>query len=156
MTDCGEPGEDWQASLQQLDDLRAQRDAEQRYRGQRRREARGRYRAGRAHPDNMIPTGTDLGPALAKLGARCGACGTIATGQFTRHESGVVWEQNGDRVPLEHVYASNFMCRHHGSLEYHRDDLESDLDAAALRPNRTKILRLRRGAPKPPSSTSGL
>ncbi len=156
MREHGELGEDWQASLQQLDDLRAQRDAEERYRGQRRLEARGRYRAGRAHPDNMIRPGVDLGSVLARLGARCGACGRRATGEFTRHESGVVWEQNGDRVRLEHMYASNFTCRDHGQLEYHRDDLESDLDAAALRPDRAKIRRLRRGAPKPPSSTSGL
>lgn len=137
--------------LRKLDETVERRARETRYRLDRRSDARGRHLLSRAHPDVVQPTDKDLGEVLAQLRARCGACGRRAQGQFARHERGTVWEHGGDRWWLEHVWASNYLCRDHGVLAYERDSLEADLDAAAQRPDGTKVLRLPPGPARPPS-----
>jgi hypothetical protein len=62
-----------------------------------------------------------------------------------------VWEHAGDRWLLEHTWASNYLCRDHGILVYERDALDGDLDAAAQRPDRTRVLRLTPGPARPPT-----
>ncbi len=139
------------AAMARLDAARASEDAERRYRLDRRIAARGRHWQGRAHPELERPTDEQLGGELAKLRARCGECGERALGQFVRRERGVIWEHGGDRWSLDTVWSSNFLCRNHGLLSYHRDWLEADLDDAAQRRDQTKVRRLPPGPAQPPT-----
>ena len=127
---------------------------EDRYRLQRRLQARGSHGHYRAHPAVDQPTLEELGALLARLTARCGACGQRAVGQFAQYERATVWESAGDRWPMSTVVAALFICPKHGRLRYQLEELEADLARARAHRDRVVCVKLRPGWPSPAEASA--
>jgi hypothetical protein len=122
------------------------------YRTRRRIAARGnanptRLGVGFEQPENV-------GALLARVRARCGACGKKATGSLARYEVGEFWEQAGDRFTV--FFVAEFICRDHGLLPFavagrngdrlDRAVVDAALARAAARPDRCLYVKLRPSA----------